>query len=172
MAGGSLRAAFSRAAVSSSSLRVPPQDSVTFSVQATRFFRRQGVQFSSAGLLSRRLVASELPCRRPRTFDCTENPNFSTLASENAVESDAVCPHEHDSWSGDEATLAASKGNLETGLYLVATPIGNLEDITLRALRVLRSADLILSEDTRHSAKLLQHYNIRTPSVGYQSSAG
>lgn len=164
-----MRAAFARAAVSSSSLRVPTQDSVTFSVQATRFFRRQGIQFSSAGLLSRR---PELSCRRPRTFDCTENPNFSTLASENADESDAVCPHEHDSSSGDEAPLAASKGNLETGLYLVATPIGNLEDITLRALRVLRSADLILSEDTRHSAKLLQHYNIRTPSVGYQSSAG
>src|SRR5580704_2747615 len=52
-------------------------------------------------------------------------------------------------------------------LYLVGTPIGNLEDITLRALRVLREADQIAAEDTRHTLKLLQHYEIARPLVSY-----
>ncbi len=59
-----------------------------------------------------------------------------------------------------------------SALYIVATPIGNLQDITLRALEVLREVDLVVAEDTRHTRKLLAHYEIHAPLESYHGDSG
>lgn len=68
--------------------------------------------------------------------------------------------------------LAAEAEPIAAGLYLVATPIGNLGDVTLRALKTLAAADAILAEDTRVTKTLLAHYGITTPLVAYHEHSG
>src|SRR5690348_1593972 len=67
----------------------------------------------------------------------------------------------------NEASRTVSTSKPAPGLYIVATPIGNLEDVTRRAERILATADLVLCEDTRVTAKLLRHLGVKTPLQPY-----
>jgi len=72
--------------------------------------------------------------------------------------------------SSSEGIVHSSKSKYPNGLYLVATPIGNLEDITLRALHLFKTADLVVCEDTRVTGKLLSYYGIKTPMQSYHEN--
>ena len=61
---------------------------------------------------------------------------------------------------------------MKAALYVVPTPIGNFEDMTLRAISVLQGVDLIAAEDTRHSRMLLSHYDIDTPMTSFHEHSG
>ena len=61
---------------------------------------------------------------------------------------------------------------IENALYIVATPIGNLADITYRAVSILNNVDIIVCEDTRNSSKLLKHYDIKTKVISYHDHNG
>ncbi|MBI5117031.1 16S rRNA (cytidine(1402)-2'-O)-methyltransferase [Candidatus Poribacteria bacterium] len=72
-----------------------------------------------------------------------------------------------DAGDGPSASNTANTASPAGTLYIVGTPIGNLEDISLRALRTLKEVRLIAAEDTRHTRKLLSHYDIHTPLISY-----
>ena len=93
----------------------------------------------------------------------------SILSGHNVTHDNTISdtnPSQH--LTGEELqSISPTNVKLESGLYVVATPIGNLRDITLRALDTLRAADVILAEDTRQTRKLLDAYDIKTPLSPY-----
>lgn len=101
----------------------------------------------------------------------SREPRHSNVPLKGKAPSKATSPKQEksDNFAHPISENGASQSTktLEGGLYVVATPIGNLRDITLRALDVLSSADIILAEDTRQTRKLLDAYDIKTPLSAY-----
>ena len=96
------------------------------------------------------------------SFSMADTPNHPIVNSHPSQGGDAA-----QSLDTELNMAHAGDAPLAPGLYIVATPIGNLRDITLRALDVLRGADIILAEDTRQTRKLLDAYDIKTPLSAY-----
>ncbi len=91
-------------------------------------------------------------------------------AGDAAANSDAALPPRDRSWSLGGALRQPPR--LDPGLHIVSTPIGNLRDVTIRALDALAAADAVLAEDTRVTARLLSHYGMRAPVRRFDAHAG
>lgn len=108
------------------------------------------------------MLAARHAQRLRETFQTLHNSVASAIISRR--------PAQHSSstrraLSADGTVVGSKESALAPALYVVGTPIGNLEDMSFRAVRILQGVHLILAEDTRHTRKLLEHFSIRTPTL-------